>query len=208
MKSLGSSLRCALSAIIATSTAAFSETAVDTKPALSTKVKAAYILNFARFTTWPDDAFDDNESTKEPLVIVVLGEDDAKLATTIAALTKNEVVHDRSIVVRREMYPDESNSRRQEEAIDALKDQLNKAHVLYIDKTVKDDLASVLQLNENKSLLTVSECNDFAAAGGMIGFIEKNGKIVFEANLDAIEKSDVEVSSKILRLAETVKHGE
>ena len=175
---------------------------------LSIKVKAAYLLNFARFTTWPDDALHDKDDAKAPIVIVVLGDDDAGMAATLSALVKKEKVHDRSVVVRQFDFPDEKETRRQQEAMKALQENLRRAHLLYIDSSLQDDVPSVLQLIDNAHLLTTSECTNFAADGGMLGFIEKDGKIVFEANPDVIDKSDVDVSSKILRLAQIVNSKE
>jgi hypothetical protein len=77
---------------------------------------------------------------------------------------------------------------------------------LYIESSLQREFPRVLKLIENMPVLTTSDCRDFAVGGGMLGFIEDDGKIVFEANPEAIEKSDVEVSSKILRLARIVRN--
>jgi len=45
----------------------------------------------------------------------------------------------------------------------------------------------------------------FAQSGGVINFVTVEKKIRFEINLDAAERADLKISSKLLRLAQIVK---
>ena len=44
----------------------------------------------------------------------------------------------------------------------------------------------------------------FAATGGMLGFVLRGDRIVFEANPKAIQTGEVVVSAKVLQLAQIV----
>lgn len=59
-------------------------------------IKAGMVLNFMRFTEWPDDAFVDASS---PLVVTVIGK--GEMGDQLVHIMTNQRVHDRPIEVRR-----------------------------------------------------------------------------------------------------------
>jgi hypothetical protein len=52
--------------------------------------------------------------------------------------------------------------------------------------------------------LTVSDIENFADKGGVIRFIREDGKIHFRINIDAAKNSQLEISAKLLQLAEVI----
>jgi hypothetical protein len=54
-------------------------------------------------------------------------------------------------------------------------------------------------------VLTVGESDQFIEEGGVINFMKKAGKIRLEINLDASLKAKLEISSKLLSVADVVK---
>jgi hypothetical protein len=51
----------------------------------------------------------------------------------------------------------------------------------------------------------VSDIEEFAASGGMLGLTIRERRIAFDANEDAVREAGLRVSSQVLRLARTVR---
>src|SRR5271157_5811294 len=64
--------------------------------ALEYEVKAAFLLNFAKFVEWPSSAFADSDS---PIAICILGKD--PFGHTIDELVQGEAANGRKLMVRR-----------------------------------------------------------------------------------------------------------
>ena len=81
--------------------------------------------------------------------------------------------------------------------------KIKACHVLFISRSENDRVEQILQNLQGRNILTVSDIPDFAARGGMIElFMEKN-KIRMRINLSAVKAAGLNISSKLLRLAET-----
>jgi hypothetical protein len=57
----------------------------------------------------------------------------------------------------------------------------------------------------NRSILTVSDADEFARSGGMIRFRLENNKIRLQINLRAAKAANLAISSKLLRVAEVIE---
>ncbi len=71
-------------------------------------------------------------------------------------------------------------------------------HILFIGASVS--LPKPIPPN----VLTVSEQQDFALKGGVIGFINKDGRIKLQINLEAVKQSGLKISAKLLEVAEII----
>ena len=80
--------------------------------------------------------------------------------------------------------------------------------MLFISSSERRNLAAILGEANRRAVLTVSDSDRFAANGGMIGFVEADGKIRLEVNLEAAQKANLRVSSQLLKLARIVRGGE
>lgn len=147
------------------------------------KVKLAFIFNFARFIEWPAQSFREGDSQFR---LCVLGDDpfEGKLGTI-----ESKTVGDRKFSVRR--------IHRAEEARDC--------QMLFIATSEQDRINQILQALKGYSVLTISDISNFTRVGGMIGFTTSDDKIRFEINLTPARSSKLEISSKLLKLAETVR---
>jgi len=147
------------------------------------KVKAGYLYNFTKFITWPE-----NES--ETFNLCIVGEDPfGDLIDPIEQRT----AFGRPIKLFRF-------------------NNLNKeqhCHILFISASIKDNnmLKSMLAIQETNKSLTVGESKEFAAQGGMIGFVNRQGKIKLQINLKMLQQSDLKISAKLLEVAELVGEG-
>jgi hypothetical protein len=54
-------------------------------------------------------------------------------------------------------------------------------------------------------VLTVGETELFTARGGAINFVMKDGKVRLEINLAAAQQANLQISSKLLSVADVVK---
>ncbi len=161
--------------------------AVDEAKAL--KVKAAYLYNFAKFVEWPDNVF---ENDKAPFVIGVLGDD--PFGRILDDTVKAKKIATRGIRVRRFHWSGERD-----------RTTLRSCHVLYISASERLRLDDILAALKEYPVLVVSDLHEFAHDGGMIGFVLKKGRIVFEINNQALERARLKASSKLLKLARIVE---
>ncbi len=69
----------------------------------------------------------------------------------------------------------------------------------------KKHAAEVLGGVKDSPILTVGDAQNFAAAGGIIGFKLESGKVRFQVNVYAADRARLRISSKLLSLAEIVK---
>ena len=67
-------------------------------------------------------------------------------------------------------------------------------------------MAKIFKKLEAWNVLTVSDIENFAQSGGIIGFINIEDKVRFEINVNAAERADLEISAKLLNLAKIVHY--
>ena len=150
--------------------------------ASETELKAAFVLNFARFTEWPPEAL---PPAGKPFLVAVLGP--ADVAEEIGRTLAGKTVHDRPIAVRHAASPAAAAA----------------AHALVVmgdDPGVDAALAAI----GGRPVLTVGEGASFLADGGMIAFEREDGKLRFEVNAAAADRCGVRLSSQLLKLARRI----
>lgn len=141
---------------------------------------AAIVLNFARFADWPPARF---ATATSP---VVLCADNADPFTASLSALDGQVVGERRLSVRR-TATDSFNA---------------ECHLAFIGP----NRASPARLTalEQQGVLLVGEGDDFARSGA-IALVRVGREIRFEVNDGVAHRSGVKLSSKLLRLALTVR---
>lgn len=144
------------------------------------KVKAGYLYNFTKFITWPED-------NSETFNLCIVGED--PFGDLIDPIEQRSAFG-RPIKLFR------FNSFNKEQ----------RCHILFISTSIKDNLLlkGMLVIHDVDKTLTVGESKEFAAQGGMIGFINRQGKIRLQINLKMMQQSDLKISAKLLEVAELI----
>ena len=150
---------------------------------LERKSKAVFLLNFARFTEWPDEAFKDAES---PLGLCFLNPEPYR---ELWEWLRKQTVKNRRLTIH--SY---------EEVI-----QGEKCHLFFINTSDEKELDRVLESLSSLKLLTVGEAKAFSKAGGVINFVTMERKLRFEINLEAAKRNNLKLSSKLIRLGISVK---
>jgi hypothetical protein len=144
------------------------------------------IFNMTRFVEWPEESF---PAGNAPFTICVLGK--GELWAALGAL-QGKTVRGRPVIVRQVSQVGEKDS----------------CQILAIDKTERRRLPALLKQLNCSGVLTVSDTPRFASSGGIVGFIEPDGRVAFEINLEAARQCRIKVSSQLLKLAHIVRSGE
>ena len=147
------------------------------------QVQAAFLFNFAKFVTWPDEAFKHNP---DMLIIGVIGED------PFGAILE-ETVHDKTILGKRLAV------RRFAKIEDATNSQ-----ILFLGSSEENHLSSIIKTLEKTNTLTVSDIDQFAEQGGMVAFTLEDQKVRFSVNMEAVERAELKMGSQLLKLARIV----
>ncbi len=142
-------------------------------------VKAAYLYNFAKFVEWPPEAFASDDA---PLLICIAGAN--PFGDALAVLSDKRV----------ERHPVEVRHLPTMTGLD-------RCHVVFIGRAEQGRLKTVLAKVARLPVLTVSDIDDFARMGGMIGLVEADQRIRFDINLTTARQANLKLSSQLLKLA-------
>jgi len=151
-------------------------------PALNEyQVKAVFLLNFAKFVEWPQQAFHD---AMDPVTICVLGNN------PFGSLL-DETVQGQSISghpVRTRVI---SDSR-----------QAGQCQVVFITGAERRRIRACLDDLKGSSILTVGESEDFLSLGGIANFTLSDQRVHFEIAAETAVQRKLQISSKLLSLAD------
>ena len=145
------------------------------------QVKAAFIFHFTQFVSWPPPAAGAPEA---PFVIGVLEDDD--MVEALTSMVQGEKLAGHPLVVRRLRSPTEAAD----------------CQILYVS-SVGEDLFRDARLR-GASILTVGETDAFLHWGGVIEFVTDHNHVRLRINLAAARGSSLQISSKLLRVAQVV----
>jgi hypothetical protein len=185
MKMVRATWMVALLAVAVTqlSTTSFAQVKVITPEQL----RAAFLINFLKFTDWPQDTFVDAAA---PYVIGIVG--DAQFRGVLRASAARQVVRTRQIDVQ------------SFESTDSLKG----VHLLFISVSEQSRLPSIRRQLADMPTLTVSEGPRFLHQGGMVLLFYEDRRLRFEVNLDATRRARLLLSAPLLALAKTVHYSQ
>ncbi len=84
---------------------------------------------------------------------------------------------------------------------DLLPQNISDCSLLFIGQKYRKNLTDLLKRLQNRPILTISDMANFVQDGGMLGLVEYNGRLRWQINQDAVEKSGLALSSQLLRSA-------
>ncbi|MFT5697692.1 MAG: hypothetical protein ACI8ZB_000546 [Desulforhopalus sp.] len=148
--------------------------------AIESKVKAAFVVNFARFISWPEALF--SEAT-EPLVICTVGMD---LKGAAFAGIETKKIKGRSIVLK--------NFR-------SLDENMETCHLLYVKRGSNEDLQAYLEKDGTSPVVSISESDGFVALGGTIEFVKVADRLSFKINNTKAKERQLRINASLLNLA-------
>ncbi len=147
------------------------------------QVKAAYLLNFAKLAEWPRHALPDGPS---PLVIGVSGGEDEFL-NVLKATAAGKSIGTHPLVVK----PVSSDT------------EMKSCQIVFFRASERKHIPAEIEELEQSSVVLVGEDEFFLRQGGMINLVKDHGSVRFEVNTDALDRSEIHFSSKILALAKS-----
>jgi len=146
-------------------------------------LKGAFLLNFARFADWPPESLPPG-STMSACVV-----GDQAVGDSFARAAKGRTLSGRTIVVSK-IEPNVAPP---------------PCQFLYLSGMARPRVAEILAAVREKPVLTVSDLEGFAAMGGMVEVGVEAGKMKFRINPSSAKRSHVQISSRLLALAEIVQ---
>ena len=148
------------------------------------QVKAAFLLNFPKFVTWPESG----AAPGRPFVIGLLGRDE--VGEALRGLAQGKKRGDRPVVVRHF----------------TLASEVAECDLLYLAAGESRRAPVVLEVLRGRGVLTVGDWPSFAQEGGMIALLREENRVVFAANPGAARKAGLTIGAQLLRLAKVVGH--
>lgn len=159
-------------------------TAASASRAPEHEVKATFLFNFIKFTSWPADAL----PTGAPLDVCVFGE--SPVAPALGAFD-GHLIDGHKLAVKRVADPSD----------------LQFCHLAFISEVESRRAPLALGVTRHQATLTVGEQNDFLQRGGMINFVSEDNRVRFDINQAAAERVSVKISAHLLRLARQTGEG-
>jgi len=147
------------------------------------QVKAAFLLNFPKFVSWPAG----DAAPGKPFVIGLLGQDE--VGEAVRALAQGKKLGDRPLVVRRF----------------TLVSEVADCDLLYLAAGESRRAPVVREVLRGRGVLTVGDWASFAREGGMIALVTDKSRIVFVANPKAAQEAGLAISAQLLTLAKAVE---
>ena len=147
------------------------------------ELKAAFLLNFAKFVEWPANVF---QNAKAPITVCIFGHD--PFGNALDETMRGKQINNRELLARRINEPA------------GLKD----CQLVFVSENEEKRLPEILNRLNGASVLVVGEAGDFAERGGSVQFFLENNRVRFAVNVDAVQRAGLTVSSKLLVLAKIV----
>src|SRR5687767_10822045 len=155
---------------------------VRAQAALEYDVKAALLLNFARFIEWPPRAFPDPAS---PVSVCVLTPN--PFGDALERTLHGEKVGHRPLALRE---------------VRSASDTIG-CHLLFVPSGTESRAAVSLRQTGTHTI-TVGESRRFEDMGGAVSFVLEGGRVRFNVNLRPVEDRGVRISARMLQLASRV----
>ena len=146
-------------------------------------MRVAYIFNFGKFVEWPAATLE----RRERFTICHTG----AAGTLVRGLgqLEDKVIHGKPIEVSR---------------ITTAAAIRNCLVVVFTDSEARNPRRDWLRAAEEASALTVGDAEGFTAAGGAIGLVNVDDKVVFEINLEAARSASLRIPAQLAKLGRVV----
>jgi hypothetical protein len=149
-------------------------------PTIEYDVKAAFLLNFARYVEWPP-----NLHPGQPFTLCTLSPD--PFGQRLEAAAAGEQWNGQRIVIKR---------------VTNVRDL--SCHLLFVPAAATAAFIDEIDVIDMAPILTVGESGDFLKRGGMIQLFLDANRVRFSINQKAVEAARLRVSSRLLRLAREI----
>lgn len=150
---------------------------------LELKVKAAFLFNFAKFTTWPAAKA---VAPDAPLYLCVQGS--SAMGGVLEQTVRGRAIEGHAIEVLQAPGAEE----------------LRRCHVVYVGAGDDDRIAAELDALAGHGVLSVHEAGTAQPAGVVRFFLSDAGRVRFEINVTAASREQLVLSAKLLEVSQVV----
>ena len=157
----------------------------ETDTPMDFQVKAAFLVNFPKFVDWKPGTFAD---TNTPIVVGIYG-DDNMAGEFERMIEGGRAVEGRPIVLQRITS----------------EQQITNCQVLFIARSERHRTKAVIEKTKGTGVLTVGETEDFLEEGGIINMVPRDRKIRLQVNLSVARDAQLNISARLLKVADVVK---
>lgn len=144
------------------------------------KLKAAFLVQFVKYTTWPNDNLD-------TITIGIFGKN---TFTDAFERYEGKRLHGREIVVK---------------TIERVEEIRGCCQLLFISKYKEVEVETVLNRLQHDPVLTVSEATAFSTRGGIIHLIRKGTKQKFIINITNAKKASISLDTRMQNIAYAIE---
>lgn len=162
---------------------------VSTAPSIAQvrehKYKAIFIRNLTKFVIWPDRELNVPNAT---IRLCTIGND--RIGATLKEIKTGQPgdvtldIHDN---------------------INFYNYELHQCDVVYISRSEERNLELILSKTKDLPILTVSDIDQFAEKGGMIGFIQIDSRVRIEMNIASLERTGLRVKRELRQLVKVIR---
>jgi hypothetical protein len=135
-----------------------------------------FVYNFTKYIEWP---------TASPEIIIGVQGDNQAVMQAFEKMAQAKSDGDRKYIIRPMMKPEDAAA----------------CHVIFIPGQESDKLAAYAGKYAGTPKLIITEKEGLVKKGGVINFITVDGKLRFELNQAALDKTGLKVSTQLLSLA-------
>jgi hypothetical protein len=144
-------------------------------------LKGAFLYNFVTFTEWPAEVLPPGS----PIQACIVG--DRAVASALERIARDRRPAGHPLVV---MTPVET--------------ALHGCHLVYVAATSARSASRAMISVAGSPVLTISDVDEFARSGGIAQFFLDRGKMRFRVNLNSVKRAQLQLSSRLLAMAELV----
>jgi hypothetical protein len=176
--------RCAgaLAALVLSASMVAHAAAQDNLRLVEQDIKAGLLYNFLRYTEWPAPHAQPNA------VVCIYGRDpfEGRLAPMTGRTVNQQRIEVRAVRTYAEM---------------------DACSMLVVSADERARWPQLRAYLARRDVLTVSDYDGFARAGGMIEFTRLNNRVGVRVNVEAVQEANLAVQDRLMRLATAVRTG-
>jgi hypothetical protein len=163
-------------------------------PLYEQKIKAGLVYNLIKYTEWPKTSLNSPNQIKNTynspsLSICLFGDDpfDGYLAPLQGRTAQQAII---SIIPVTKVS------------------EVGSCSAIILHYSQRDQLSSLLEFLQGKSILTLSDMEKFSELGGMVELARQEEKIEVRINKNSLDAANLIIDERMLKLAKIVSQGE
>jgi hypothetical protein len=169
-------------AVITTMTVSWSARSYA-QTATAAALTSAFLYNFAKFTEWPSDAL----APGQRIALCIIG--DSAVADALERTIKGHAIESHELTV----------------GLVKPEGPFRSCHLLYMTGFDATRSLQLLEGLKTAPVFTASDADKFAERGGVAQLTLENGRMRFAINITAAQHARLQLSSKLLSLAQIIK---